>query len=176
MNKFLPLIVFIILISFLYASLNTDTKTLPSALIDRPFPNIEVQDFTTDSKYFIKERLKNNVTLVNIWASWCVSCRAEHQMLTNIAANSKDIQLLGINYKDDKKDANKFLNTLGDPYNLIVFDPAGTLAIELGVYAIPETFLVDKNGIIRFKHVGIITPQIWQQKILPLINDIIEKA
>lgn len=107
MGKFIPLVIFIVLAWFLYNSLGGDTKKLPSPLIGKIFPNLEVQDFQTGKRYYLQEQLKNKVSLVNVWASWCVTCRAEHQMLNNIAKEGV-VQMVGINYKDTKKKANIF--------------------------------------------------------------------
>ncbi|MBA5249392.1 Cytochrome c-type biogenesis protein CcmG/DsbE, thiol:disulfide oxidoreductase [hydrothermal vent metagenome] len=171
MGKFLPLIIFVVLAWFLYNGLGRDTKKLPSPLIGKTFPNLEVEDFQTGDKYYLQEKLKNKVSLVNVWASWCVTCRAEHRMLNDIA-KTKSVQMIGINYKDTKKKGEHFLRILGNPYDFIVFDEQGKLGLELGVYATPETFIVDKNGIIQFKRIGEIIPQIWQEEMLPLINQL----
>nr|WP_235093684.1 DsbE family thiol:disulfide interchange protein [Candidatus Ruthturnera calyptogenae] len=106
-----------------------------------------------------------------MWASWCVTCRVEHEMLMQIA-KTNSLQILGINYKDTKNDGNIFLTRLGNPYDSIVFDQLGKLSLELGVYATPETFIIDQQGIIRFKCVGELTPRIWERQILPLISQL----
>ncbi|WP_369178314.1 DsbE family thiol:disulfide interchange protein [Candidatus Thiodubiliella endoseptemdiera] len=169
MGKFLPLVIFVVLAWFLYNGLGRDTKKLPSPLIGKAFPNLEVEDFQTREKYQLQSRLKNKVSLVNVWASWCVTCRAEHQMLKKIAKVSS-VQMVGVNYKDTKKEGKRFLEILGNPFDFIVFDDKGKLGLELGVYATPETFIVDKDGVIQFKRIGEITPQIWQKQMLPLID------
>lgn len=168
MNKFLPLVLFIVLAGFLYIGLDLDREKLPSPLIGKPFPNLLVEDFYTGEKYPVQNHLNNKISLVNVWASWCVTCRAEHEMLNNIAKDNW-VQILGINYKDSKKAGSHFLQTLGNPFDFIIFDKQGKLGLELGVYATPETFVIDKKGIIRFKHIGEITPHIWQNDIAPLI-------
>lgn len=169
MYKFIPLVAFVILAWFLYDGLGRDTKKLPSPLIGKIFPNLEVEDFQTGEKYRLKARLTDKVSLVNFWASWCITCRAEHQMLNDIA-KTKQMQMIGINYKDKKEEGRRFLERLGNPFDFIIFDNKGKLGLELGVYATPETFIVDKNGVIRYKHIGEITPHIWQTQILPLIQ------
>ncbi len=169
MGKFLPLVIFVVLAWFLYNGLGRDTKKLPSPLIGKAFPNLEVEDFQTREKYQLQSRLKNKVSLVNVWASWCVTCRAEHQMLKKIAKVSS-VRMVGVNYKDTKKEGKRFLEILGNPFDFIVFDDKGKLGLELGVYATPETFIVDKDGVIQFKRIGEITPQIWQKQMLPLID------
>lgn len=171
MLKFIPLVIFIVLAWFLYDGLGRNTKKIPSPLIGKVFPDLEVEDFQTGDRFQLQSRLKNKVSLVNVWASWCVTCRAEHKMLNDIAKSAK-VQMVGINYKDSKKEGQRFLKILGNPFNFIVFDHKGKLGLELGVYATPETFLVDKNGVIQFKRIGEITPRIWQQKMLPLIQQL----
>ena len=171
MGKFLPLVIFIALAWFLFDGLGRDTKKLPSPLIGKSFPNIEVEDFSTKEKYTTHSLLKGNITLVNVWASWCVTCRAEHQMLINISKNNS-VQMLGVNYKDTRKEGEFFLNRLGNPYDKIIFDQTGKLGLELGVYATPETFIVDNQGVIQFKRVGQLTLEIWKTQIFPLIQQL----
>jgi cytochrome c biogenesis protein CcmG/thiol:disulfide interchange protein DsbE len=170
MKRFLPLIVFLILSVFLYISLWLNPKELPSPFIDKPFP--EFNAITFMDKTFTKQDLVGKVSLVNVWASWCVTCRAEHAMLMNISRKNKihnNMQIIGINYKDTKIDANKYLNNLYNPYLINIFDEKGMLGLELGVYATPETFIVDKEGIIRYKHIGEITKKVWLEQIKPLV-------
>ncbi len=171
MGKFIPLVVFVVLAWFLYDGLGRDTKKLPSPLIGKTFPSLEVKDFQTGEKYQIQEKLKDKLSLVNVWASWCVTCRAEHQMLNDIAKQNI-VQMVGVNYKDSKKEGAYFLKRLGNPFDFIVFDQQGILGLELGVYATPETFIVDQKGVIRFKRIGEITSRIWQKEMLPLINQL----
>ena len=171
MNKFIPLALFVVLAVFLYVGLDLDPKKLPSPLIGKTFPNLEVNDFHTGEKYFTQDRLKNKVSLINVWASWCVTCRAEHELLNNIAKTNR-LQMVGINYKDTKKEGARFLDILGNPFDFVIFDQQGKLGLELGVYATPETFITDQNGVIRFKHIGEITPRIWQTEILPLVEQL----
>ncbi len=171
MGKFFPLVAFIVLAWFLFDGLGRDTRELPSPLIGKIFPNLEVEDFKTQEKYSTHSVLKGKITLVNVWASWCVTCRAEHHTLVNIS-NTNSVQMLGINYKDTRKEGEFFLKRLGNPYDKIIFDQAGKLGLELGVYATPETFIVDSQGIIRFKRIGELTPEIWKTKILPLIQQL----
>lgn len=170
-TAFLPLAFFIVLAWFLHDGLGRDSKKLPSPLIGKTFPNLEVEDFQTGEKYHLQNKLKNKVSLVNVWASWCVTCRAEHQILNSIAKQGI-VQMVGINYKDTKKEGVYFLKRLGNPFDFIIFDKQGKLGLELGVYATPETFIVDDNSVIRFKHIGGITQHIWQTKMLPLINQL----
>ena len=109
-------------------------------------------------------------SLVNVWASWCVTCRAEHSTIMKISKN-KNLQLIGINYKDQKDEALKYLEMLGNPFNLIIFDPEGKIGLDLGVYATPETFLVNNEGLIIYKHIGEIDRQVWENFFIPFINN-----
>ena len=169
MKKFIPLAIFAILVGFLYVGLDLDPKKLPSPLIGKSFPNLEVEGFRTGEKYLINDLFKDKISLVNVWASWCITCRAEHQQLNYIARQNL-VQMIGINYKDTRREADRFLRNLGDPFDFIIFDKQGMLGLELGVYATPETFLVNSQGIIIFKHIGEINPIIWDKQILPLLN------
>ena len=169
MWKFLPLAMFVVLAWFLLDGLGRDTKKLPSPLIGKTFPNLEVVDFYTGEQHSTQDKLKDKISLVNVWASWCVTCRAEHKMLNDIAATS-DLHMVGVNYKDTKEEGGRFLDILGNPFKFVIFDQQGKLGLELGVYATPETFIVDQKVVIRFKHTGEITASIWQDEILPLIE------
>ena len=171
MGKFLPLALFIVLAYFLLDGLGRDTKKLPSPLIGKIFPNLDVVDFHTEEKYAIQDKLKGRVSLVNVWASWCVTCRAEHEMLNKISKAST-LQIVGINYKDTKKEGQRFLDILGNPFDFVIFDQQGRLGLELGVYATPETFIIDQEGVIRFKHIGEINSRIWKNNISPLIKQL----
>jgi len=168
MKKLMPLIGFIIIAAFLYVSLSSNPRELPSPFIGKAFPDIEVEDFYTGESISLRDTFRGSTTLVNVWASWCVTCRAEHQMLMNIAKESS-IQFIGLNYKDTRADANKMLEVMGNPFDLIVFDYKGRAGLELGVYATPETFLVSQQGVILYKHIGEITQQIWLRDFLPHI-------
>ncbi len=181
-KKFLPLILFVVLAWFLLEGLGKDPKKLPSPLIGKSFPNLEVEDFHSGEKYFTQNKLNNKISLVNVWASWCLTCHAEHKMLIKIA-KTNTVQMVGINYKDKKKLSSCvradrdhtnfgdcFLSMLGNPFDFVIFDELGSLGLELGVYRVPETFLVDDKGVIVFKHLGEVTPNVWQNEILPLIN------
>ncbi|SFV57919.1 Cytochrome c-type biogenesis protein CcmG/DsbE, thiol:disulfide oxidoreductase [hydrothermal vent metagenome] len=168
MKRFIPLIIFSVLVIFLYISLWLNPKELPSPFIGKPFPNVIGKSF--ENKTFSLENLKGKVSLVNVWASWCVTCRAEHKILMRISKESS-VQMIGVNYKDNKKDALEYLNELGNPFQINVFDELGAIGLELGVYATPETFIVDKEGIIRYKHIGEITIDVWDKEIKKIIAD-----
>ena len=169
MKKILPLLVFLVVGVFLFLSLNSDPNKLPSPLVGKKFPIIEGTDFYSNETVKLNDLMDNNLALVNVWASWCVTCRKEHKVIMNIAKN-KNMKLIGINYKDTKSDGKEYLKVMGNPFEEIIFDPNGEIGMELGVYATPETFLISKEGLIIHKHVGEITKEIWNENFLPLIN------
>ena len=169
MKKILPLIVFLVIGVFLFLSLNSDPNKLPSPLVGKKFPIIEGTDFYSNETVKLNDLMDNKLALVNVWASWCVTCRKEHQVIMNIAKNT-NLKLIGINYKDTKSDGREYLKVMGNPFDEIVFDPNGEIGMELGVYATPETFLISREGLVIHKHVGEITKEIWNENFLPLIN------
>jgi cytochrome c biogenesis protein CcmG/thiol:disulfide interchange protein DsbE len=169
MKKILPLLVFLVVGVFLFLSLNSDPNKLPSPLVGKKFPIIEGTDFYSNETIKLNDLMDNKLALVNVWASWCVTCRKEHQVIMNIAKNT-NLKLIGINYKDTKSDGMEYLKVMGNPFDEIVFDPNGEIGMELGVYATPETFLISREGLIIHKHIGEITKEIWNENFLPLIN------
>ena len=169
MKKILPLLVFLVVGVFLFLSLNSDPNKLPSPLVGKKFPIIKGTDFYSNETVRLNDLMDNNLALVNVWASWCVTCRKEHQVIMNIAKNT-NLKLIGINYKDTKSDGEEYLKVMGNPFDEIVFDPNGEIGMELGVYATPETFLISREGLIIHKHIGEITKEIWDENFLPYIN------
>ena len=169
MKKILPLLVFLVVGVFLFLSLNSDPNKLPSPLVGKKFPIIEGTDFYSNETVKLNDLMDNKLALINVWASWCVTCRKEHQVIMNIAKNT-NLKLIGINYKDTKSDGEEYLKVMGNPFDEIVFDPNGEIGMELGVYATPETFLISREGLIIHKHIGEITKEIWNENFLPLIN------
>ena len=169
MKKILPLLVFLVVGVFLFLSLNSDPNKLPSPLVGKKFPIIEGTDFYSNETVKLNDLMDNKLALVNVWASWCVTCRKEHQVIMNIAKNN-NLKFIGINYKDTKSDGEEYLKVMGNPFDEIVFDPNGEIGMELGVYATPETFLINREGLIIHKHVGEITKEIWNENFLTLID------
>lgn len=174
MNKLLyraiPFIIFFAMALLLWRGLNSDPTVLPSALINKPVPVFKVPRLDDSQAYFSHEDLSGEISLVNVWASWCLPCRDEHATLMSIARTTR-IPIYGLNYKDNWQDARDWLNRYGDPYVSSGFDEDGRIAIDWGFYGVPETFLIDQAGIVRYKHAGILTPQIWRAQFLPLINE-----
>ena len=169
MNKLVPLIVFFIIGFFLFLSLNSDPNKLPSPLVGKKFPVIEGDDFFTNENIKLNDLINNQFALVNVWASWCLTCRKEHQMIMNIAENNQ-LQLIGINYKDTRSEGEEYLEVMGNPFDEIIFDPKGQIGMELGVYATPETFLISKEGLILHKHIGELSKNDWVENFVPFIN------
>jgi cytochrome c biogenesis protein CcmG/thiol:disulfide interchange protein DsbE len=176
MNKLLqttryliPLAVFIILVILLWRGLTLDPRQVPSALLNKPAPEFDLANLTAPPERFTNQALLGHVSLLNVWATWCVTCRAEHPFLMDLA-RTKSIVIYGLDYKDNKATAKQWLAKYGNPYQLIGADQLGKVAINWGVYGTPETFIIDGRGIIRYKIIGALTPVIWQEQVAPLIH------
>jgi len=172
MLKYLiPLGLFLVMVVFLAIGLRRDPHELPSALINKAAPTFRLPQLKDPTKTFSAEDMRGKVWLLNVWASWCVACRDEHPLLLEYA-RSGAIPILGLNYKDKREDALAWLQEFGDPYQLSAADLEGRVAIDYGVYGAPETYIIDKSGTIRFKHVGPVTTDVWSQKVLPLVQEL----
>jgi len=170
MKRFiLPLSIFIILVLFLAAGLRSNPQEIPSPFIGKPAPQFELSQLEEQQKSFSPQDMRGKVWLLNVWASWCGSCRNEHPVLLNLA-ESGVAPIVGLNYKDARDDGRKWLSRFGNPYHLSVLDMDGKVGIDYGVYGLPETFVVDKQGIIRLKHTGPVTEDVLKNKLLPLIE------
>lgn len=169
LKLFLPLGLFAVLSVLLFRGLSLDPQALPSALIDRPLPafNLPALD---DGRALDPSVLGGEPLLLNVWATWCVSCRVEHPYLQELA--DAGVPIYGLNYKDDPALARQWLDQLGDPYRLTIVDEQGRLGLDLGVYGAPETYLVDAGGVVRYRHVGVIDERIWQDRLLPIYREI----
>ncbi|MGR9054071.1 MAG: DsbE family thiol:disulfide interchange protein [Gammaproteobacteria bacterium] len=159
---FIPLILFVVLSIILLRGLGLDPRELPSALIGRPFPEFELTSLTQPEQTLKRDAFVGKPVLVNVWATWCPSCKQEHPELMKIAAEQK-VDLIGLNYKDDRRKALAWLKQYGDPYRLTIYDDQGMLGLDLGVYGAPETYLVDAEGVVRFRHVGPVTAEAWSE-------------
>lgn len=169
MLKFLlPLVLFVILLVFLVIGLKLNPREVPSPLIDKPMPVFTLPQLDAPEKAFHPDQMKGKVWLLNVWASWCVACRAEHPVL-NLWARKSRINLIGLNYKDTTQAAKQWLAQLGNPYLTSIVDADGRVGIDWGVYGVPETFLIDKKGIIRYKHIGPLTMDDIKTILNPLI-------
>ena len=191
MNRFIwPLVGFVVLVGFLAVGLNLNPREVPSPLIGKPAPAFTLSRLD-NNETFSPQDMKGKVWLLNVWSTWCVSCRQEHPMLVEMAKN-KAVTLIGLNYKEIRGDANydiakispesekgmateranAWLKRHGDPYALSVLDLDGRVGIDYGVYGVPETYVIDKAGVIRFKHIGPISRDIFAGKILPLVGEL----
>ena len=165
---FIPLLFFILLSSFFWFGLRLEPGEVPSALTDRPFPPFQLSLLDNERQQVGKEIFSGQISLVNVWATWCISCRVEHPFLNQL--KEQGIVIVGINYKDDSAAARSWLRDLGNPYQLSIVDKDGRLGIDLGVTGAPETYIVDQQGMIRFKHIGVIDGRVWKEKLLPVLK------
>lgn len=172
MSRILPLTLFMALIGLLiYGLFNADDKSdLPSPLIGKQVPPFALPMLYEPEQLVTPEQLNGTPYLVNFWASWCVTCRAEHPVLEALAETGR-IRIIGVNYRDESVDAKNWLSQRGNPYDLVLTDFSGRVSIDFGVYASPETFLVDESGKIIFKHLGALTPEIIEQEIFARLNN-----
>ena len=192
MNRFLwPLIGFVVLVVLLGIGLKLDPRDVPSPLIGKPAPAFSLARVDAPDQAFSPQDMQGKVWLLNVWSSWCVSCRQEHPVLVEMAKD-KAITLVGLNYKEVRGDvdvdadkltpeaeralalerSNAWLTQHGNPYSLSVLDLDGRVGIDYGVYGVPETYVIDKAGVIRFKQTGPITPDVFAGKILPLVAEL----
>ncbi len=167
----LPLVLFAVLVGVLAVGLYRDPRYVPSPLVGKPAPELNLPRLKGEGALSRKDLL-GKVTLINIWASWCAACRDEHAILLRLARKGT-LPVLGFNYKDRREEALAWLAKLGDPYFDIAFDAEGKAAIDWGVYGVPETFLIGPDGIIRYKHIGPLTSEIVEQKLLPLARALV---
>jgi len=163
-----PLAVFALLVAFLYRGLSLDPKLVPSPLVGKPMPTFTLTRLDNPAATISDADFRGKVTLLNVWATWCVSCRREHATLVQLAKTGQ-VDIYGLNYKDNREDANLYLEKLGNPYTANAFDSDGRVGIDWGVYGAPETFIIDREGIIRHKHIGPLTIDIINDEILPLV-------
>ena len=165
----IPLALFIVLLGFLAVGLKRDPHEIPSPLIGKPAPAFQLPRLEAPDQHFSPADLKGKVWLLNVWASWCVSCREEHPVLLELA-RSNQVPLIGLDYKDTPKDAMAWLTQFGNPYGIVPVDADGRTGIDYGVYGVPETYVIDKNGVIAHKHIGPVTREVLDQEILPLVR------
>ena len=168
LGHFLILGAFVALVALLAVGLTLNPREVPSPLIDKPAPAFTLPQLHDTAKTFSPADLRGQVWLFNVWASWCVSCREEHPVLVELA-RSGAVPLYGLNYKDQRDAGLAWLKQFGDPYKLSVFDAKGAVGIDYGVYGVPETYLIDKRGVIRYKRIGVLTPEIVKTKVMPLV-------
>ncbi|MEW5710042.1 MAG: DsbE family thiol:disulfide interchange protein [Pseudomonadota bacterium] len=170
-RSLLPLGLFAAVAAFLFVGLGRNPREVPSPLVGKPAPEIGLALLRDPQKSFRTADLQGQVWLLNVWASWCVACREEHPLLLEVA-RSGVVPLVGLNYKDHREEALAWLERFGDPYRFSVMDREGRVGIDYGVYGVPETFVIDAEGVIRYKHIGPLTPERWRERLLPLIREL----
>ncbi len=163
---FVPLLIFVVLAAVLYWALGRDPNAMPSALVNRPVPTFSLPSLDNPEVVLNESLFKEQATLLNVWATWCYACRVEHPFLQRLADDG--VVIIGLNYKDDNAAALAWLAEQGDPYRHNIVDADGTLGIDLGVFGAPETYVIDRTGIIRFKFVGVIDERVWARDIEPV--------
>lgn len=182
MNKkvlFIPLIAFLVLAAVFATQLfknaeGDDPTKLESVLVGQPVPTFRLEDLAEPGKLYDQSIFSGEPLLLNVWATWCPTCYAEHQYLNQLSGQG--VKIIGMNYKDQRDKAVKWLNDLGNPYLISLFDGDGMLGLDLGVYGAPETFLIDAQGVIRYRHVGDVNPRNWKDTLEPLYQQLLQEA
>ena len=167
----LPLLLFIVLLMFLWVGLSLNPREVPSPLVGKPAPPFQLARLDDPAKTLAEKDLRGQVWLLNVWASWCVSCMEEHPVLVQLSKQSV-VPVYGLNYKDQRAAAQAWLARNGDPYTLSMADPDGKVGIDYGVYGVPETYVIDKAGVIRYKQIGPVTQKVLSERILPLVRQL----
>lgn len=165
----IPLAILMVLVYFLAAGLKLDPKEVPSPLIGKPAPAFSLSRLDNAEKVIARNDMLGKVWMLNVWASWCVACRQEHPLLVEFA-RLKLLPIYGLNYKDDRLAGLKWLSNFGNPYDASLFDQDGRVGIDFGVYGVPETFIIDREGVIRFKQIGPLTPEVLRTQVEPLVR------
>lgn len=169
LKLFVPLFVFGVLAVLFWRGLSLDPSAMPSARIDSEVPVFSLPTLRNPEERITEDVLKQGeVSLLNVWGTWCAACRIEHPFLVKLA--EEGLPIYGVNYKDDVDEAVNWLEQLHDPYRLSVVDADGRLGVDLGVFGAPETYVVDKQGVIRYRHVGVVDQRIWDEKLGPLVE------
>ncbi|MCX7960901.1 MAG: DsbE family thiol:disulfide interchange protein [Burkholderiales bacterium] len=170
-SALVPLAIFLALAGFLFAGLGLNPREVPSPLVGKPAPNFELPVLGAPGRRLGPIDFKGRPWLLNVWASWCVTCRDEHPVLLDLA-QKKLAPIVGLNYKDREDDALRWLARFGDPFEATVVDAEGRVGIDYGVYGVPETYVIDRDGVIRHKHIGPLTPEIVERRLVPLLKSL----
>ena len=166
-----PLVLFVLLAAFLWRGLALDPREVPSPLVDKPAPAFALTRLDDAARTVRRDDMLGKVWMLNVWASWCEACRTEHPTLVSFAKRAP-VPVVGLNYKDTRADGLGWLARFGDPYSMSLFDEKGRVGIDFGVYGVPETFVIDKQGVVRFKLIGPLTPELIATKIQPLLKSL----
>jgi cytochrome c biogenesis protein CcmG/thiol:disulfide interchange protein DsbE len=167
----IPLALFALLVFFLWRGLSLDPREVPSPLIGKPAPRFALTRLDDAGRTIRRDDLLGKVWVLNVWASWCAACRDEHPALLRFA-KTKQVPVIGLNYKDQRPAGLAWLAQFGDPYDASLFDADGRVGIDFGVYGVPETFVIDKRGVVRFKHIGALTPELIETRVRPLLKEL----
>jgi cytochrome c biogenesis protein CcmG/thiol:disulfide interchange protein DsbE len=167
----IPLVLFVALVAFLAVGLSRDPHEVPSPLVNKLAPAFELPQLADPQKTFSPASMQGQVWILNVWASWCVACREEHPVLLELSRQNI-VPIIGLDYKDQRADAMEMLSRQDNPYALSAFDVKGRVGIDYGVYGVPETYVIDKAGIIRYKQIGPITQDVLNRKIYPLLSEL----
>lgn len=170
-----PIILFVVLVGFLVVGLRLNPRDVPSPLIGKPAPEFSLPSLADANKKISSKDFLGEPWLFNVWATWCVSCREEHPTLVEFSRQT-GVKIIGLDWKDDSIKAREWLTVLGDPYSAVAVDVSGDTAIDWGVYGAPETYVVDKHGVIRHKQTGPVTPEIIQTQIIPLLQQLEQES
>lgn len=170
LKLFLPLIVFVAIAALFWKGLSLDPRAMPSALLDKQFPDFELGVLKAPNTIHSRDDLLGKISVVNIWATWCIVCRVEHPYLLKLA--EQGVNIIGVNYKDNPGEARAWLKELKDPYVYSLMDRDGRLGLDLGVFGAPESYLVDPKGVIRHKHVGMVDDKVWARDFQPIIDEL----
>lgn len=168
-KAFIPLLIFGVLLGFLAVGLSLNPREIPSPLINKPAPAFSLPALDAPEQKIAAQDLRGKVWILNVWASWCVACRIEHPLLVEFSKAGM-VPIYGLNYKDKRDDAIRWLVNFGNPYTRSLSDIDGLVGIDFGVYGVPETFVIDKQGVIRMKHIGPLTPEVLRDDIIPLVR------
>jgi cytochrome c biogenesis protein CcmG/thiol:disulfide interchange protein DsbE len=171
MRVFAVIAAFVGLLVLLAIGLRLNPREVPSPLIGKPAPAFELPLLSAPDKTFSQKEMLGTVWVLNVWASWCPPCLLEHPVVSELS-RSGVAPVVGLNYKDAREDALPWLKRNGDPYKLTVYDAAGRIGIDYGVYGVPETYVIDRKGVIRYKHIGPLTPEIAAKKLRPLLQEL----
>jgi cytochrome c biogenesis protein CcmG/thiol:disulfide interchange protein DsbE len=166
-----PLGIFLVLVAFLAVGLGLNPREVPSPLVGKPAPAFTAKALAAPERQLSKDDLLGKVWMLNVWASWCGACRDEHPLLVAYS-RAGGVPIYGLNYKDKREDGMAWLQQFGNPYTDSLFDPDGRIGLDYGVYGVPETFVIDRAGVVRYKHIGPITPEVMRQKIEPLLRQL----
>jgi cytochrome c biogenesis protein CcmG, thiol:disulfide interchange protein DsbE len=167
----IPLAIFLTLAGFLLVGLNRDPREVPSPLIGKPAPEFALTRLDNEAQTIQRADLLGQVWMLNVWASWCVACREEHPLLVQYS-KQKRLPIYGLNYKDQRADGQQWLSQFGNPYTASLWDNAGRVGLDFGVYGVPETFIIDREGVIRLKHIGPLTPEVIRTRIEPMLKSL----